>query len=370
MTTRFHLAPSAPELARDCDICGYMCVICSCGFNPPPPPPPPTVQHPRIPSLKDIEFDDQQPRDDRPRIENGAGARTGQTSINPLQAAITGLNADGFAIQGAMCPPANPGAQKILSSSRGSATKSTPKKTRVGLQLKKVSHKKTNEPDKVKKLNPSGGRGGGITSSSLGYERRASLKATCKSHYDERHGGVVYDYNIADYNFKNIGKLSDIKGVKVQTKQSFFKPPTKPREVEFMSLGVSKTKMVDLPNYITIKPEAKIEIIRMFLDDSTMPSEKKQIFLQGPSHQNYHKVFSDMWKQCSKRWGNLGLKRAFHIKDPDGEVWSMTLPSWNHCAINCQAGARDALSKFCKPADGETLLQHVGTIVISDSDEE
>ena len=48
----------------------------------------------------------------------------------------------------------------------------------------------------------------------------------------------------------------------------------------------------------------------------------------------------------------------------------MTLPSWNHCAINCQAGARDALSKFCKPADGEALLQHVGAIVISDSDEE
>ena len=160
-----------------------------------------------------------------------------------------------------MSPAKKDVALKKTFTTKPRAKKPSPERTAV----------KQDKPDKPRKINPSGGRGGGKTSSKRGEERRAAAKEMCRRYYDEEEGEFVYDYNIDDYNFKNMAKLSDVKGVKLQSKEGAFKPPTKPREVEFISLGVKKTKMVEIPNYITIKPEAKVEIVRMFLTTVLCP---------------------------------------------------------------------------------------------------
>ena len=84
----------------------------------------------------------------------------------------------------------------------------------------------------------------------------------------------------------------------------------------------------------------------MFLDDSTMSSDTKKVFLQGPSHPDYPTVFQYMLKQFSKRWGMIGYKRRRHLDTEEEEVWTITIESWNTCACSCVKGSRDGLQTF------------------------
>lgn len=216
-----------------------------------------------------------------------------------------------------------------------------------------------------KSKNASGSRGGGVKASKEGEDRRLEKTANVPEFRDAKSGLMVKAYQLAPYNYKNIAMLGDVFGVKLENDADFFTPPCSPRHVYYTSFGIQKKKEVAFPSKITIKPEAYTEIVRNYISSSCRAKQEDKIIIaNGPGHHNpaYSEVYSRAYKNACKRWGMMGYLRKDLLDNKDGEVWAMTVESWNQCAYNCQRGSRDSLPKYC----AEKVYKAVATIVPED----